>query len=44
MLNLSTNILGIPKALFQYALAGFAVIAAFAGLGKTLLPERATHD
>lgn len=28
MLNLSTNLLGLPKAWFQYALCGFAVLTA----------------
>ena len=33
MLNLSTNLLELPKAWFQYALSGFAIIT---GLGMTL--------
>ena len=44
MLNLSSNILQIPKAPFQYALAGFAVIAALGGLLRTLVPGQDHHD
>ncbi|WP_241557947.1 TRAP transporter small permease [Falsirhodobacter deserti] len=41
MLSLGTNILGLPRAPFQYALAAFALIAA---LNAVLLAATGDHD
>ncbi len=44
MLNLSTNLLGLPKAWFQYALCGFAVLTALGMLLRAVELATGTRD
>ncbi|MFC3059714.1 TRAP transporter small permease [Paenirhodobacter populi] len=43
MLSLSTNILGLPKAPFQYLLAAFVMIAGLGAVLRTIRAQRAEH-
>ena len=44
MLNLKTNLLGLPKAVFQYVMIGFCSLTAFAMALRAAEPFFPKHD